>query len=105
MAPQLEHLFRNLAGIDEAQIITFREDGTSKVKSLDSIFQVLEEKRLLPENILFVFNGLLTKSWGANLRNRVAHGLLTPQEACSGESLYLIWAIVYLFSLISFPWN
>lgn len=102
LAPQLENLFRNLAGISKAKTITIQDDGAFKAKSLDSIFKLLEEEKFLTEDILFVFKGLLTKTCGANLRNRVAHGLLTSQEAESGASYYLIWIIIYLFSLISF---
>ncbi|MCD7888479.1 MAG: DUF4209 domain-containing protein [Oscillospiraceae bacterium] len=81
LAPQMENLFRKIA--DELGDLTYTldEDGTSEAKVLSSVFDLSNLRESLDEDILFIFEDLLNKKSGGNIRNKVAHGLLTENEA------------------------
>lgn len=70
----------------------------SKSKAHFSIFNLPNLKDSLEEDILFVFEGLLDKKSGGNIRNEVAHGLLTEKNASSGVCIYFICAVIKLLS-------
>lgn len=102
LSPQVENLFRNLAKELGALTVTLENDGTSKEKVLTSVFDLPELIDAYDNDILFLFEGLLNEQVGANIRNNVAHGLLTEAAAKSGACIYFICAVIRLLSYTSF---
>lgn len=102
LSSQVENLFRNLAKELGALTVTLEDDGTSKEKTLTSVFDLPELINAYDNDILFLFEGLLNEQAGANIRNNVAHGLLTETAARSGVCIYFICAVIRLLSYTSF---
>ncbi|MCQ5130985.1 DUF4209 domain-containing protein [Butyricicoccus faecihominis] len=101
LSSQAENLFRNLAKELGALTVTLENDGTSKEKVLTSVFDLPELIDAYDNDILFLFEGLLNTPAGANIRNDVAHGLLTEAAAKSGACIYFICAVIRLLSYTS----
>ncbi|NMB96218.1 MAG: DUF4209 domain-containing protein [Clostridiaceae bacterium] len=101
LAPQLENLFRNIA--KEAGALTERleDDGSSTEKVLKSIFSLPELLDCYNNDILFMFRGLLNEQVGANIRNKIAHGIIEESECSSGACLYFGVAVIKLLLLTS----
>lgn len=101
LAPQLENLFRNIA--KEAGALTERleDDGSSTEKVLKSIFSLPELLDCYNNDILFMFRGLLNEQAGANIRNKIAHGIIEESECSSGACLYFGVAVIKLLLLTS----
>lgn len=60
-----------------ALTVIFENDGTSKQKTLTSIFDLPELLDCYDNDIIFLFKGLLNEQAGANIRNEIAHGIMT----------------------------
>lgn len=101
LAPQAENLFRNIAKEVGGLTVTLENDGTSKEKVLSSIFDLPELNDCYDNDIIFIFRGLLNEKAGANIRNEVAHGLLSESSAASGVCLYFACAFIKLLSYTS----
>ncbi len=101
LAPQVENLFRNLAHDCGAITVTIEADGTSKQKVLSSIFDLPELLESYDNDILFNFRSLLNEQSGANIRNNIAHGLLTEEDCEQGIYIYFIFAVIKLLTLTS----
>mgnify|MGYP004700073097 CR=1 FL=1 len=101
LAPQTENIFRNIAESAGGLTETFESDMTSKKKVLSSIFKLPELKDCYDNDILFLFEGLLNERVGANIRNEIAHGIMNPSSANSGDKIYFICAFIKLLVLTS----
>lgn len=101
LAPQTENIFRTLAKEVGAITITLESDGTSKEKTLTSIFSLRELNECYDNDILFTFKGLLNEEAGANIRNEIAHGLLNEVNACTGVCLFFDATVIKLLLLTS----
>lgn len=52
-------------------------------------------------DILFTFRGLLNEQAGANIRNEIAHGIISEYDCSTGACLYFGVAVIKLLSLTS----
>lgn len=68
--------------------------------SLNKLLQkpelVKELEAILGVETVFDLRTLLVERFGSNLRNRLAHGLLTEESAGLGDVKYLWWSILRL---------
>jgi hypothetical protein len=99
LVPQLEHSVRVLlhrAGIQVSALDSF---GIQRELNLNNLLYVSKLKELLGEDLVFTLQGLLVEPPGANIRNGMAHGLMSQGEFFSGSSMYLWWLSVRLFLL------
>lgn len=96
LAPQTENIFRNIAKEVGGLTVTIEDHGTSENKVLGSVFKLPELIECYDNDILFLFNGLLNKKEGANIRNEIAHGIMNERSAGSGACLYFICAFLKL---------
>ena len=101
LAPQTEAIFRYIACLLGANILTLEKDGSSKKKVLSSIFEIKELRDGYDNNILFIFEGLMNSEFGGNIRNRIAHGIMEQEEASSGKALFFGSAVIKLLSFTS----
>ena len=98
LAPQMENLFRNIANEVGGVTSTLSDDGLAQEKVLSSVFSLPELLDAYDNNIIFAFRGLLNEQAGANIRNRIAHGIIDEAECSSGECLYFGALVIKLLS-------
>ena len=101
LAPQMENLFRNIAKESGALTTTLSDNGLSQKKLLSSVFALPELLDSYDNDILFTFRGLLNEQAGANIRNKIAHGIIEEAESASGECLFFGALVIKLLSLTS----
>lgn len=101
LAPQVENLFRNIAREVGGLTVTLEKDGSSMEKVLSSILSLPELVDCYDNDILFTFRGLLNKQAGANIRNEIAHGIISEYACSTGVCLYFGVAVIKLLSLTS----
>ena len=97
LAPQIEHLFRCIAESAGAIMSTLEDDDTSDAKLLTSVFDSPELIECYDNDIIFLLKGLLNEKTGANIRNKIAHGLMGELEGSNGAArFFLCWALKLL---------
>ena len=101
LAPQVENLFRNIAREVGGLTVTLEKDGSSMEKVLSSILSLPELVDCYDNDILFTFRGLLNEQAGANIRNEIAHGIISESACSTGACLYFGVAVIKLLSLTS----
>lgn len=101
LAPQVENLFRNIAREVGGLTVTLEKDGSSMGKVLSSILSLPELVDCYDNDILFTFRGLLNEQAGANIRNEIAHGIISEYACSTGVCLYFGVAVIKLLSLTS----
>jgi len=60
---------------------------------LNKTLSLNEAEKLFGADLVFELRGLLVERDGSNLRNRIAHGLMSVDEFYSGPPRYL-WAMI-----------
>lgn len=101
LAPQVDNLFRNIAREVGGLTVTLEKDGSSMEKVLSSILSLPELVDCYDNDILFTFRGLLNEQAGANIRNEIAHGIISEYACSTGVCLYFGVAVIKLLSLTS----
>ena len=101
LAPQVENLFRNIAKEVGGLTVKLKDDGSSMEKVLSSILSLPELLDCYDNDILFTFRGLLNEQAGANIRNEIAHGIISEYACSTGVCLYFGVAVIKLLSLTS----
>lgn len=101
LAPQVENLFRNIAREVGGLTVTLEKDGSSMEKVLSSILSLPELVDCYDNDILFTFRGMLNEQAGANIRNEIAHGIISEYACSTGVCLYFGVAVIKLLSLTS----
>lgn len=96
LAPQVENIFRYIAEEVGGLTVTLSSKGISEKKGLSKIFKLPELNECYDNDALFLFEGLLNAKTGANIRNRIAHGIMEESESYSGECLFFICAVIRL---------
>ena len=81
--------------------VTLEKDGSSMEKVLSSILSLPELVDCYDNDILFTFRGLLNEQAGANIRNEIAHGIISEYACSTGVCLYFGVAVIKLLSLTS----
>lgn len=101
LAPQTENIFRYIAKTAGALTVTLENDGSSKQKTLTSIFDLPELLDCYDNDIIFLFKGLLNEQSGANIRNEIAHGIMEETKGATGSCVYFISALIRLLVISS----
>lgn len=93
LIPQFENSIRHI--LTEAGKITsgIDSEGIQDEKSLNTTLYLPEIKELIDENILFDLQGLLVERFGSNLRNLMAHGLMSHHAFYAHDARYL-WCMI-----------
>ncbi|MGR3177409.1 MAG: DUF4209 domain-containing protein [Candidatus Anammoxibacter sp.] len=93
LIPQIENSVRHLL-TQSGQITSgINSNGIQDERSLNTTLYLPEIQNVFDENTLFDLQGLLVERFGANLRNLMAHGLMSHQSFYSAEIPYL-WCLV-----------
>ena len=101
LAPQVENLLEILQKEVGGLTVTLKDDGSSMEKVLSSILSLPELLDCYDNDILFTFRGLLNEQAGANIRNEIAHGIISEYACSTGVCLYFGVAVIKLLSLTS----
>lgn len=91
LVPQLEHVIRVLLYRAGERVSTFDQYGLQKELDLNRLLYLPALKRPLGEDLVFTLQGLLVEGAGGNIRNRMAHGLMSHAEFFSPSVMYLWW--------------
>lgn len=96
LIPQLEAVLRRFFHLAGIQVTSLCRGGTRET-GLTELLQKEEVKTVLGEDLWWYYHLVLVSPVGRNLRNRVAHGLLTPKE-CSFANTNLV---LHLFLVLT----
>jgi hypothetical protein len=93
LIPQIENSIRFI--LSQMGVLTsgIDSDGIQEEHNLNVTLYTPEIKKVFGENIIFDLQSLLVERLGANLRNRMAHGLMSHNSFYSIHVPYL-WALV-----------
>lgn len=96
LIPQLENSIRHV--LTQHGVITSGMDskGIQDEHSLNTTLYLPEMHEIFGEDITFDFQGLLVERFGYNLRNRMAHGLMSYDAFYSVPVIYLWWLTLRL---------
>jgi hypothetical protein len=95
--PQLEQLVRlQLRAAGSYTLVVDPDNGVESEKGLGALLGMPEATAVLGESLAFELRALLVEQQGANLRNHLAHGLLTDGEAWSAYAVYACWLALRL---------
>lgn len=100
LVPQFENSLRYL--LDQHGIVTSKidEDGIQEEVDMNTLLYHPKIREIFGEDLIFHLQCLLVESEGANIRNKMAHGLMHHHEFYSPEAVYL-WALI--LRLICWP--
>jgi hypothetical protein len=103
LIPQLEDSIRYI--LSQLGVITsgMDDEGIQDEYNLNRLFSASEYREPLTktfgEDLIFDLRGLLVERFGANLRNELAHGLLSNNAFYAVPGYYLWWLSLRLYSL------
>jgi hypothetical protein len=99
LIPQFENSIRYV--LAQRGILTsgIDSEGVQDEHSLNKTMYLPEMIEIFGEDITFDLQGLLVERFGANLRNRMAHGLIPYNAFYSVEVCYLWWLVLRLCCL------
>lgn len=93
LVPQLEDVLRRIIGKLGVSTTSLAPDGLTREKPLNQVLNTPELKTLLGGRVWFYFKYVLDHQLGENLRNDVAHGLIT-KDRCTRQ---LTETVLHLF--------
>jgi hypothetical protein len=102
LVPQVENALRLLLGSMDEIVYGQYESGVQDVMKLDQVLAHPKMVTLLGEDMTFDLAGLLVDRLGANLRNRLSHGLLEWTGADRNHAVYLWWLTVRIMHLVRY---
>lgn len=94
--PQVEHLVRWQLSRNGVKTTTLDPDGIETENGLSTLTDLPEFATVFGEDLSFEIRALFCDSFGPNLRNEVAHGLLASGDGNSVESFYAWWLLLKL---------
>ncbi|KRB08935.1 hypothetical protein ASD86_06565 [Lysobacter sp. Root690] len=102
LVPQLEHLVRYHIKQNGAITTVMSKEGVVNEVGLSGLMTLPEVESFFGPNYSFEIRALFCDHYGPNLRNELAHGLLSDREAFSAESVYAWW---FMFMLVMTGWR
>ena len=91
LIPQMEHSMRVLLQRGGVRVSTYDQFGIQKELNLNNLLYAPELKEMLGEDHVFALQCLLIEKFGSDLRNKMAHGLMSSNEFFSGHVTFLWW--------------
>lgn len=91
LIPQLEHSLRVLLQQRGVRVSTYDQYGLQKELNINNLLRVPELTEMLGEDLVFALQCLLIEKFGPDIRNKMAHGLMSPGEFFTGHVRFLWW--------------
>lgn len=101
LVPQLENMIRTM--LESSGVITTKLDAADSTQQQIVLSSMLGHQtllRILGENVVFDLKGLLDERIGPNLRNRVAHGLVSDRDFYTTDAVRLWFMVLHLVVLV-----
>jgi len=94
IAPQVEKIVRMQLKEVGAHTARLDNDGIEHENGLSTLLDMPEAKKIFGADLLFELKAVFTDSIGSNLRNEVAHGVLTDNAAFGTAPVYAWWMLL-----------
>jgi hypothetical protein len=96
LVPQFEHFIR--CGLSDTGAITsgIDQSGIQSEYDLNRMLYMKEAESLLGPDLCFCAQALFTERHGYNMRNELAHGMLSPGYFFSDAAIYAWWLIFHI---------
>ena len=91
LIPQIEHLVRFHLKEAGAKTTNLDINGVEHENGLSTLVDLQEMEDVFGKDLTFELKALLCSSFGPNLRNETAHGLIEQDEYYSTYSIYVWW--------------
>jgi hypothetical protein len=93
LIPQVENCLRHILSARGHRVSGLDQKGIQEEMDLNEVLPTYaqELEATFGEDTVFDLRGLLVERFGTNLRNRLAHGLLTYEDVQSPRGEYLWW--------------
>ncbi|MHB1098237.1 MAG: DUF4209 domain-containing protein [Burkholderiales bacterium] len=91
LVPQIEHMVRWHLKAAGVKTTTLDKDGIENENGLSTLMEIPEVAQIFGEDLTFELKALFCDAFGPNLRNELAHGLLTDEECQSTYGIYAWW--------------
>jgi len=99
LIPQVENSIRHLLEQKGVSVSKVDDQGIQNERDLNDILYDPALKEIMGEDLVFDLQGLLVERFGSNLRNRLAHGLISDNGFYSVEIPYFWWFTLRLICL------
>lgn len=94
LTPQVENIVRQYLKNNGVITTHTDPDGKENERSLSSLLDDEQSRKLLGDDLWFELQAVFTHPLGANLRNKVAHGLLDDGDSNSYTCIYAWWMVL-----------
>lgn len=91
LIPQIEHLVRWHLKAVGVKTTTLDKNGIENENGLSTLMEAPVVATIFGEDLSFELKALFCDAFGPNLRNELAHGLLTDHECQSSYAIYAWW--------------
>lgn len=92
--PQLEAMIRHVVALQGGPAFVLEANGAQSANTMGPLLSTPEALSAFSEDGIFELKDLLTDALGTNLRNNVAHGLLTDAQLSSDPDVYYAWWVL-----------
>lgn len=99
MIPQIENSLRYVLSASGVITSTLTSRLIQEERDLNVLLRLPEVAEIFGDDVVFEMQGLFVERFGANLRNRVAHGLVRDTSFYSSEVLYAWWLVLRLLCI------
>lgn len=95
LAPQVENMVREFIR-EYVETRHTDENGIEDEKALTSLLEKPEATEIMGEDLVYSLKAIFCLKSGANIRNKIAHGLIDYDESQSASYIYAWWFIFRL---------
>lgn len=101
LVPQIENLVR--VHLKQADVVTttLSDNGVQTENGMSTLMAMPEAEAVFGDSVVFELRSLFCDSFGPNLRNEIAHGLLDDESVQSQYAIYAWW---YALRLVFNTW-
>lgn len=93
---QIENSIRYVLNNEGVITTSLSSEGIQEEIDINRLFDFPELVPIFGEDLIFDLKGLLISRFGDNLRNKLAHGLLSSNEFSSSVMIYFWWLILQI---------
>ena len=91
LVPQIEHMVRFHLKARGVSTTNLDSNGIENENGLSTLMDLPETEKIFGEDLSFEIKALFCDPVGANLRNKLAHGLINYEECYSPYAIYAWW--------------
>lgn len=96
LVPQIENSVRHVLVLNGFLVSGLDSQGIQKERDLNFLLSQPDTAQVFGEDLVFDMRTLLVDRLADNLRNRMAHGLMSSTEFATGSAAYVWWLTIYM---------